>query len=214
MWIQLLRSCQLEQHGVSRTYYPGDWVEVGKQTAQRWILDGAARAASHRACTDDLTGCGVALLGNLGAAARLQTHAPQLALEPVVEPSLLFAKTLLWNTGFSLRPELAPVGFRLLARWEVAAPIVSYDQLACHIGTEAARERTAAVVRDLRVPLYEPRLLFVRRCAAGRDLLAAWREEEQTGDDERLCLLRALYRVKPLVCALPVTWNKSVPAIP
>lgn len=213
MWVQLLRSRQIETGGVSRMYHPGDCVDVGKQTAQRWVVDGAARFLTPQALDADLTGCGVALIGDMTLAGKLKTHAPSLEVEQGVTPSLPFARTLIWHTTFPLRPELVPLGFHLLERWEAAAPVASYDQLACHIGTEKARARTQAVVRDLRVPVYAPGLVFVKRGRAGRDLLDAWAQERESGDDDRLCLLRAIYRVKPLLCALPVTWNKGVSAI-
>lgn len=212
-WIQLLRITQIEKAGVSRTYYPGDWVDVGRQTAQRWVVDGAARWAAPQTFAGSLAGCGVALVGDIEQAARVRTALPQLAVEPIVAPELKFARTLVWQTDFALRPELVPVGFGLLETWEVAAPLVSYDELAIHVGTPEARARTQDVIHDLRVPLYAGRLLFIRRCRAGEELLAAWAVERETGDDDRLCLLRAIYRVKPLICALPTMWSKSVQAI-
>ena len=212
-WIQLLRMLQIEKAGVSRTYHPGDWVDVGRQTAQRWVNDGIARWAEPQKYTAVLTGCGVALRGEPELATKLRAALPQLPVEPASESALPFARTLVWETSFAIRPELVPVGFGLLDVWEVAAPIVSYDTLACHVGTADARERTQAAIRDLRVPLYDGRFIFIRRCRAGDELLTAWAEERATGDDDRLCLLRAIYRVKPLACALPCTWNKAVPAI-
>lgn len=212
-WIQLLRSVPIEKGGVSRTYYPGDWCDVGRQSAQRWVNDGVARWATPQTYASDLSGCGVALSGDASQASRLRTTLPQLAVELATDAALPFARTLFWETSFALRPELVPVGFGLLGTWEVAAPIVSYDTLAVHVGTPDARERTQAIIRDLRVPLYDGRLLFVKRCRAGEDLLAAWAEEQTTGDDVRLCLLRAIYQTRPLICALPVTWRKDAPAI-
>lgn len=212
-WVQLLRSQQIEKNGISRTYHPGDWVEVGKQTALRWINDGAARSAKPLAVGVLLGNCGIVVLGDAGYAGKLDGALPGLALSQAAAPDVPYARTLLWQTSFSLRPELVPLGFKLLDHWEVAAPLVSYDELAIHIGTPEARARTQAVVRDLRVPVYEPRLLFVKRCRAGRELVSAWNEEKQSGDDDRLSLLRALYRVKPLLCALPCTWSKAVAAI-
>lgn len=214
MWVKLLRSQQIEKAGVSRTYYPGDWVEVGKQTALRWIADGAAQPGKPLPLDAAAGGCGVVLIAESGAAGRLDAVAPGLSVTQADAPTLPYARTLLWDAAFSLRPELMPLGFKLLENWEAAAPIVSYDELAIHIGTPEARERTQAMVRDLRVPVYDPRLLFVKRCRAGRELLDTWAAERASGDDDRLCLLRALYQVKPTLCALPVTWSKAVPAVP
>lgn len=210
---------QIEIKGVSRTYHPGDCVDVGKQSALRWIIDGSARAlAPQKFDAAELKGCGVVLMGDpapalAAQASRITQYIPTLPITISDAPDLPYARTLIWDTAFPLRPELVPVGFGLLDRWEVAAPLASYDTLAIHIGSEAARQRTAAIIHDLRVPVYDTRLLFVKRCRAGRELLAAWAVERETGDHDGLCFLRALWRVKPLVNALPCTWNKQVPAI-
>lgn len=207
-WVQLLSIQSIEKAGVSRTYYPGDWIEIGGQSAKRMVADGMARYAAPQPL-DGMFGGGVALLGKSSLADPLRSAAPTLPIETVKTPALPYAKTLIWETSFPVRPVLVLVGLNLLETWEVAAPIVSYDQLAAHVGTEQARERTQAVVRDLRVPLYEPRFIFIRRCRAGQALIDAWTEERVSGDDDRLCLLRALYRVKPLLCALPTTWIRQ-----
>lgn len=197
-WVQLLRSQYIEKAGVSRQYYPGDWVEVGKQTAQRWVIDKAARFAKPQVLVS-LDGCGVL---SVAGKAGLEHGVPTVVKDA---PSLPYARTLI--AGMQVRPELVPVGFGLLETWEVAAPLWSYEQLAIHIGTKAAQERTQALIGDLRVPVYESRMVWVKRCRAGESLIEAWNEERETGDDERLCFLRALWRVKPLICPLPCTWH-------
>lgn len=199
-WVQLLRTQQIEKGGISRTYYPGDWVDVGKQTAQRWVIDGAARFASPQTAVS-LDGCGMVTLGSYR-----QPEAP-VPVEHADAPTLCFARTLL--AGGKVRPELLGVGFGLLNTWEVVAPLCDYDRLASHVGTPDARRRTAEQMGDLRVPLYESRMVFVRRCRNGEALIEAWNAERASGDDERLCFLRALWQVKPLICATPVTWHQS-----
>jgi len=114
-----------------------------------------------------------------------------------------YARTLFWNSKLSLRAELYPAGVGLLERWEVAVPIPDYNTLAAHVGSEADRAYTQELIHDLRVPVYEPGVLFLRRCQAGFDLLAAWNDES---GERRLAFLRALYRAKPLVLALPSVW--------
>jgi len=66
------------------------------------------------------------------------------------------------------------------------------------------RTYTQKVVRDLRVPLYDIRFMVMRRCENTRRLLEVWEGE---GEYTRLSFLRSLYRVKPLVLALPCTWT-------
>ena len=101
---------------------------------------------------------------------------------------------------------LLPAGFHFLKRWDAAAPRWRYGVLATDVGTKGERQRTAKLTLDLRIPLYEPGLLFVRSTDAGRALLETWRAECRRGDDERLAFLRALHIVKPRFCALPRSW--------
>jgi predicted O-methyltransferase YrrM len=101
--------------------------------------------------------------------------------------------------------DLLPVGFELLAKWDVAAPFSSDQVLAEQIGTSEDRERTRAIVRDLRIPVYAHELLFVRDNGAGRMFTEHWRADCD-GGDERLAFVRALAAVKPWFCVLPRVW--------
>ena len=105
--------------------------------------------------------------------------------------------------------DLLSAGEHFLERWHAAAPLWRYGVLAADVGTPSERERTQAVTLDLRIPLYAPDLLFIRRGTEGERLLSTWREECTPGDDERLAFLRALCRVKPLFLALPRSWLRE-----
>ena len=120
---------------------------------------------------------------------------------------LSFVKTLLYNPALSrFGHQFVPLGFKLLDKWEVAVPVADQVQLAKDIGNEEERQYSKHVIRDLRVPYYDVRLIFMRRCPMAQRLLDAWLEEERRGGNTYLAFLRALYTVKPIICALPVTW--------
>ena len=198
--------------GRRETHYPGEWVEVGNQLARSWLATGEA-VRPDMPDLQALPGCG--LVAPAHALAVVAQAMPGLEKLPQPDdPGLPFPKTLWYDPAVKLRPDLIGTGFDLLETWEVAAPLFSYKRLARDLGTVEERERTAAVVHDLRVPVYETRCLFLRCCRGTRDLMAAWGEElvlgaEEPGgggDKERLAFLRSLYRVKPLVLALPATW--------
>jgi hypothetical protein len=110
--------------------------------------------------------------------------------------------------------DLIPAGMHFCERWDVAAPLWRYGVLAKDQGGPHDRERTEAVIRDLRVLLYAHELLFVRNSPDGLRFLETWRAECGDGNgeqsDERLAFLRALYLVKPLFCALPRSWLADV----
>lgn len=128
------------------------------------------------------------------------------ALQNGVTPALPFAKTLITVPGTRVPWELLPAAWSFLEKWDAAVPLWRYDVTAASVGTAAEREATQAVIRDLRVLMHSTELLFVRRNEAGEALLAAWLEEMAAGSDKRLAFLRAVYRVKPRLCVLPVSW--------
>lgn len=128
-----------------------------------------------------------------------------LSVQISTEPTMPFDRTLIVGPSRGVPWHLVKAGFAALERWEAAAPL-EVGLLAADIGTAADRERTEAVIRDLRVPLYACDLLFVRKCKACEELLEVWRTELEEGRDSRLAFLRALYQGKPLFQALPRSW--------
>jgi hypothetical protein len=209
MWVQLRAQKQIAVAGKSRVFYPGDWVDIGRQTAMQWIATGEAYVPRYSGT--EIVGRDSGIVVRYGAPAARPQVERLLELVGFVEgpPAIHFERNLLWDPGLNLREGLVPIGFNLLQTWEVAVPLWSYKELACQVGSDEERARTLRVVRDLRVPLYDTRMVFVRRCPAGLDLLTAWREEWTQGADEKQAFLRGLYRVKPLILALPITWTQG-----
>lgn len=210
MWVQLLSQKRLEVRGVPTQYYPGDWVEIGRQTGTAWIAQGEARVQEFDPKDFAVKGAGIVVRGDpLLGAGKLDPLKPTLVGVTYGDPLLAYERTLIWETTVHLRPELVHVGFNLLDVWQIAVPLCDYRLLALHVGTDDERAVTQAVIRDLRVPLYDPRLMFVRDAPETRQLLDGWQAAVLAGSDERLALLRAIYTVKPLICALPVTWTNQ-----
>jgi len=155
----------------------------------------------------------------------IEARAKGLKLAVTVDPDLPLAykKTLFVQPGTGVPWDLLPAAWHFLERWDAAVPLWRYGKTAEDVGTKAERKRTRAVVRDLRVLLHSVELLFVRDNEAGRALVEAYREEappqsppsdggEGRGVNLRLAFLRALYRVKPRVCVLPISWLAEVQA--
>lgn len=115
---------------------------------------------------------------------------------------LSFDRCLFVSSGMRLEPELIEAGMRWLARWDVAAALMGPGYLAGNVGSGAERARTLELVRDLRVPMYDPDILFVARNESGERLLEAYQEEGEGPQG----FLRALYRTKPRILALPRQW--------
>ena len=125
-----------------------------------------------------------------------------------------YDKALFVAAGTQIPWHLVEYGLHVIERWDAAAPLWRYGILAKDVGSEGERKATEQIVRDLRVPLYACELLFVKGSEAGRQLVATWEEErarpfgvpQGKGSEPRLAFLRALYRVKPIFCALPRSW--------
>lgn len=190
--IELLHKQRLEVNGFTRTYQVGEEVAVGRATAERLISLGVARMPQPLTVA-------------------------KTTLKPIEQPinislgnpngfELPHGRSIIWDGLVALDHQRVSEGIRLLDRWEVAAPLMSYEVLARDIGTPEERERTQAVIRDLRVPVYETGLIFVKHTPDVQRLLRLWKEEDSPDGDTRLAFLRALYQVKPLVLALPITW--------
>jgi hypothetical protein len=213
MWVKLKTVKAFPVHGRMTTFYPGDWVDVGRQMAQLWLSQGDAEIPDPDVVNSliDATS-GVLVLGEMPDAKReqlRQAYTHLLISETLDGPALPYSETLIWNPVAPLRLELISVGFRLLEKWQVVVPLWDYDELAAHVGSESDREAAQAVVRDLRVPLRNPNLLFVRRCEDTQRLIARWRELVADGRDNRLALLQAIYEAKPVVCDVPTTWAQA-----
>lgn len=210
MWVRLKSVQYIDVHGKSRTYYPGDWVEVGKQTALLWIAQGGAELPSAEAMKKLTNAVDTGILVEGDAQAQIaQSILKTFNIGLTVQegpPYPRFERTLIWNSA-SLRPELVPVGLGLLDTWQIAVPMANYKQLASTVGTQEERDVTQSIIRDLRVPTYETGIMFVRKCQEITDLLRMWQKDIKSGHDPRLSFLRALYTVKPLILALPFTWH-------
>ena len=109
-------------------------------------------------------------------------------------------RTLFVRRGMRLDKELIEAGMRWLKSWDAAAPLLG--ALATNVGDVQEREKTLALVHDLRVPVYSPEILFVAQNEVGEAFLQAYVEEGEGPQG----LLRALYRTKPRFLALPRQW--------
>ena len=201
MWVRLRSIQRVAEKGREVQHFPGEWVDVGKQVALSWIAAGLADRPDQPDLKA-LPGCGVLLTG-LPA---FSLAGMDLVRGRTADGQLPFARTLI-GQGHQFRADLIAEGFSLLDSWEVAAPLHDYAKLARDFGGEEELALTEEVIRDLRVPVYDVRLMFVRRCRATRELMRVWEEEREKGDSLDLSFLRALYLVKPLVLALPCTWS-------
>lgn len=190
--VRLKTKERLTINGYTRTYQPGDEVTIGRAIAMRYIQLGKAELSNKG-------GNGKKAVPPVGKPMAVAANSP--GLFPVPENTLL-----IWDGVIPIPRERLDAGMKLIEKWDLAVPLCDYDTLAMHIGTQEDRDYTQSVIHDLRVPVYETGLMFIQMNTTTQALLEMWQREERQGDEKRLAFLRALYRVKPLILALPHTW--------
>jgi len=212
MWIRLKSNYKIEKNGKMVARQSGDWIKVGKQEAGLLISQNRAELPGQDVIREFAGGgkdAGILALGSkVAAAVVLEELKGKLNIKyGDSSPWLPWDKTIIWDTAVILRTEMIPTGLGLLDTWQIAMPLWDNYSLAIHEGDEDDRAQTKAIVRDLRVPLYDTRLIFARQCDETKQLFAQWGIERQKGPSSRLAFLRAFYQVKPLMLALPITWT-------
>lgn len=206
MWIQMVTVKNIEIAGRVRTYHPGDWVDIGKHDANLMIGRGEAilpkgdNTVVQKMISDQ---SGVLVFDNEAVARDKLSIYKGIQVDKIEQPTLMHERNFLWDTSAPIHPPLVAVGFHLLNKWEICVPLADYKILACNIGTEEERQATKDVIRDLRVPLYDTRVMFVKMTPDTSRLIKIWSETE---GDRQLAFLQALYRVKPFILALPASW--------
>lgn len=202
MWIQLLQSKRISLSGKDVQYNSGDWVDVGKHVALLWLSDGSAQIPEIAESGFDLSNAGILTDRRELLCNRLKLETKSIT---IVEgrPCLPFEKTIILDSMLPFRASLIPVGVSLLDTWEMAVPLMDYKTLALHLEDENERARTKEVIHDLRVPVYDIRLMFIRKKPDTERLIDNWRDN----GGGALAFLREVYRIKPLILALPCTWT-------
>ena len=205
VWVQAIEIIHLEKGGVTKTLHKGDWGTTSRGHARDLLARGAARILSPGILRDiqELNDCAIYLRGTVldSSQSRLAVQYPGVPILPWSGfPSANVGRFLLWDMSAPLRQELIVVGLGLLSKWQIACPLLSYDTLAQNIGTEVERIETRAVIHDLRVPVYNPKVIFARQGEETKRLFELW----NSGGE--LSFLRALYQARPIVNALPPSW--------
>lgn len=210
-WVKALKTIRrMEEDGLWHVYHPGDGLQVHNQELNYLLSNKMAERYGRypQELLPLMSDSAIVVTGGDVERARqflnpitttVYDGAPHFPKEHLT--------VLWWDARLPLRLDLLPLGFhRVLAGWQIATPLWRYNTLARDIGAVQARQRTEEVIRDLRVPVFETGLIYARRDEDTEKLLELWLAARETGDDDKLCFMRALYQVKPLNCALPVSW--------
>lgn len=208
-WVKAVRVIKRERDGVRETFQPGDWLQVQPRDLLRYQAEGKIKTPGDiLKATFDFSHAGVLRLGNTPI---LPLGDFGLQQEAGDYPALPWEYTLI-TARMAVNVQNAALGFlRVEERtgydaWELAAQLKSGYPLAESAGTPEERALTLATLGDLRIPLYDTSLLWVRRTEATLDLIGAWTEELKAGADRDQAFLRALYTRRVLLATLPPEW--------
>jgi hypothetical protein len=203
VWCQAVTVIHYEHNGEARTARPGDWCELGRAQAKAELSKGGVKImkAATLQSVQDLSDCSILTRGLVydSQLTHLGTRYPGLPMDTYQGFPKEAGRYLIWDMGAKLNHDLILTGFSLLKGWQLAVPLLNYDTLAGNVGTPDEQAETKAIIHDLRVPVYDTRVIFARQCQETRRLFKLW-------DGSQLGFLRALYQARPIVNALPPRW--------
>lgn len=220
VWVVLCRPKQIRKGGVTKTYRQGESVEVGRQTALRWLLDGSAAdqygqiGPTGAAAKFDPEEFGVRIRKSSGQAnlAFLGKLTEQVSVS-YGPPDLAAEFMFIWRPDLVIFERVISYGLLKMqlgaeeSSWEMAAPLLNLELLAKDVGTAEDKAKTLKVIGDLRFPVYDSRAVWARKCPAAYKVIEAWKADLAEGGGEYHSFIRALYTKRAMLCTLPANWT-------
>ena len=197
--------------GAYRTYQPGDWFECRNQELLELLARKLVDTTAHIIRSEfDGKDSGVFAVGNATPPDGLDCFG--IEVKRGLVPELPWKRTLIMSAGASTTIESIALGLMRIDTeddfpgWEMAAMLASETQLARDVGSPKDKERTVELVGGLDVPIYDSRLVWVRRTPATQEVIELWCKELATGADPRHAFIRAIYCQSVKLCTLPAEW--------
>lgn len=97
-----------------------------------------------------------------------------------------------------------------LDTWDVLIPLASssYNKIAHHLTSVSdKRDKLQAIIKDLRVPYYNPSVIIFAKNKRVRSFLESYKQQLEEFNNAPMALLASLYIVKPYFYPLPDTWS-------
>jgi len=219
-WVTLNRVKNIRRKGVLMICRPGDSVDVGKQTAIEWVLDGSASDPYGQVGPSVIPDGGPTDKFGVRVRAKEGTYDAKTGLGIVAHrvmisyglPAIPYQHTLIWKPTTQISDRLVHYGFvtilsdRKPLAWDLAASLISNSRLAKDVGSAEEKAKTQRVIGDLRLPVYDIRFIWARKCPAAIGVIEEWARELAIGSDEHHAFLRALYTKRAALCTLPRDW--------
>jgi hypothetical protein len=217
-WIILRTKKSIREKGRKVRYYPGDSVDVGKAIAKQWIENGEAEDVYGQVKIDLGTKAanpdyGIVVWGVTEG--EFNSPIGQQFNLTFGQPQIPYKYTFIWNPRQPVSERLLNYGWLRVEednpkpeRWEMAARLVSLKATAEDYGTDYEQEKTKRLIGDLRLPVYESRLIWARDCEASQRVVKEFAAQLEDGGGPNHSFLRALYSKRAMLCTLPNEWAK------
>jgi hypothetical protein len=213
-WVRALKP--LSRHtlgGGYISYQPGDWFECHNQEMRDLLARGMIDTTSDALKEEfDLSDAGVLARSNTAPLPGIKQYGMGFEYRGG-KLELPWELTLLWAPRERLAAFGAALGMTRIASgkaddvaWEMAAPLHRRIKTIGDTGSPAEKEKTLALLGDLRIPAYDTGVVWVRRTPATEEVIQLWQEELDAGADEAHAFLRVLYSHPVLLCTLPADW--------
>jgi len=208
VWVQVKSIFYGDEKGKLITYFPGDWVQVSRTKAIYLQNEGIAKIPDNTIYKHlSLKDCGVAMIGPSAESKSVSIYPASLPTRALDIPGIPFPRTILWNPDTPANVPLFMAGLNLLEKWDILAPIKDYELLAQDYVTEDDREWASEMLPDLRLPLFNMDLLFIKKNDVTSHLVTLWNEFVATGHASDISFLCAVYHTRPLLLSLPIIWT-------
>jgi len=195
------------------TFQPGDWFECRNQELMQ-LLQSKSIRTSAEVIRAEIIGSDAGVLALTGAEAPEGVERYGMALKRNTRISLPWARTLILRRDAAPSAETAALGMMRLddseyPAWEMVARLESFQRLARDVGTPEEQALTLAALGDLRLPVYDAGMIWVRRTPTTEEVIQLWRAEIEQGHDPQHAFLRAVYSRPVALCTLPADWMGS-----
>ena len=122
----------------------------------------------------------------------------------ITPPSKLdFSRTLVAHSSIVVPEDLADHGYQFLDKFEVVLVLLGLKTTAAQMKDRLALDLTKQRCRTLYLPMYDGRMIWLRRGYKTTEFLKLWRKERLALGNSWLPLLRALYQARLKTWVLP-----------
>lgn len=119
-----------------------------------------------------------------------------------------FDYNLVISSTINFEDRLLKHGFNYLKKWQVIAPLRPYKELICKVIPDKFHDYLKNKILDLRVPVYDDRIIFIKTCDETRKFWGIYIRESKYLKNSNVAFSIALWEVKPFILTLPVGWVK------